>query len=148
MNTGTQPHDRSASPAPATPRSLDWFVSNFVRGVPGVSHAILVSADGLLMASSSHLPTDRAEQLAAVTSGLASLSSGAARLFEAGNVRQSMVEMDGGYLLLMGVGNGSYLAALASISSDIGQVGYEMAVLVDRVGKAVEATPRATQGVR
>jgi predicted regulator of Ras-like GTPase activity (Roadblock/LC7/MglB family) len=148
MNTGTQPHGRSASSAPATTRTLDWFVSNFVRGVPGVSHAILVSADGLLMASSSHLPADRAEQLAAVTSGLASLSSGAARLFEAGGVRQSMVEMDGGYLLLMGVGNGSYLAALASISCDIGQVGYEMAVLVDRVGKTVQATPRATQGVR
>jgi uncharacterized protein len=148
MNPGTQPHDRSASSAPAITRTLDWFVSNFVRGVPGVSHAILVSADGLLMASSSHLPTDRAEQLAAVTSGLASLSNGAAQLFEAGNVRQSMVEMDDGYLLLMGVGNGSYLATLASISCDIGQVGYEMAVLVDRVGKSVQATPRATQGVR
>jgi hypothetical protein len=37
---------------------------------------------------------------------------------------------------------------LASISCDVGQVGYEMAVLVDRVGKAVQATPRAAQGVR
>jgi uncharacterized protein len=148
MNTDAQPHGPSASSARATTRTLDWFVSNFVRGVPGVSHAILVSADGLLMASSSHLPADRAEQLAAVTSGLASLSGGAARLFEAGSVRQSMVEMDGGYLLLMGVGNGSYLAALSSISCDIGQVGYEMAVLVDRVGKTVQATPRAAQGAR
>ncbi|MEV0671394.1 roadblock/LC7 domain-containing protein [Mycobacterium sp. NPDC050441] len=151
MNTGTQPHDRSAGSA-ATPSgtsgTLDWFVSNFVRDVPGVSHAILVSADGLLMASNSHLPTDRAEQLAAVTSGLASLSTGAARLFEAGNVRQSIVEMDDGFLLLMGVGNGSYLATLASTSCDIGQVGYEMALLVDRVGKTVDATPRSTHGAR
>ncbi|WP_236735310.1 roadblock/LC7 domain-containing protein [Mycolicibacterium peregrinum] len=151
MNTGTQPQDRSAGSA-ATPSgtsgTLDWFVSNFVRDVPGVSHAILVSADGLLMASNSHLPADRAEQLAAVTSGLASLSNGAARLFEAGNVRQSIVEMDDGFLLLMGVGNGSYLATLASTSCDIGQVGYEMALLVDRVGKTVEATPRAGHGAR
>jgi uncharacterized protein len=148
MSTGSQGDGRSANPAPVTTRTLDWFVTNFVRDVPGVTHAILVSADGLLMASSSHLPTDRADQLAAVTSGLASLASGAARLFEAGEVRQSIVEMDDGYLLLMGVGNGSYLASLASISCDVGQVGYEMAVLVDRVGKAVQATPRATQGVR
>jgi len=148
MNNDIHRHGRSAGTPPAPTRTLDWFVSNFVRDVPGVSHAILVSADGLLMASSSHLPADRADQLAAVTSGLASLSAGAARLFEAGNVRQSIVEMDGGYLLLMGVGNGSYLAALASISCDVGQVGYEMAVLVDRVGKAVAATPRAPQGVR
>ena len=148
MNNGIQRHSPSAGSTPATTRALDWFVSNFVRDVPGVSHAILVSADGLLMASSSHLPADRADQLAAVTSGLASLATGAARLFEAGDVRQSIVEMDGGYLLLMGVGNGSYLAALASISCEVGQVGYEMAVLVDRVGKAVQATPRATQGVQ
>ncbi|WP_234789339.1 MULTISPECIES: roadblock/LC7 domain-containing protein [Mycolicibacterium] len=148
MNTGTQPQDRSAATPSGTSGTLDWFVSNFVRDVPGVSHAILVSADGLLMASNSHLPADRAEQLAAVTSGLASLSTGAARLFEAGNVRQSIVEMDDGFLLLMGVGNGSYLATLASISCDIGQVGYEMALLVDRVGKTVEATPRATHAAR
>ncbi|MGV0743429.1 roadblock/LC7 domain-containing protein [Mycolicibacterium sp. XJ870] len=148
MNTGTQPHAGSAGSAPASKRTLDWFVSNFVRDVPGVTHAILVSADGLLMASNSHLPADRAEQLAAVTSGLASLSTGAARLFEAGNVRQSIVEMDDGFLLLMGVGNGSYLATLASVSCDIGQVGYEMALLVDRVGKTVEAAPRGAQGVR
>lgn len=130
MNTGTQPQDRSAATPSGTSGTLDWFVSNFVRDVPGVSHAILVSADGLLMASNSHLPADRAEQLAAVTSGLASLSTGAARLFEAGNVRQSIVEMDDGF------------------SCDIGQVGYEMALLVDRVGKTVEATPRATHGAR
>ena len=147
MSNGMQRHRRSDTAASAPTRTLDWFVSNFVRDVPGVSHAILVSADGLLMASSTHLPTDRADQLAAVTSGLASLANGAARLFEAGEVRQSLVEMDDGYLLLMGVGNGSYLAALATISCDVGQVGYEMAVLVDRVGKAVEATPRAAQGV-
>ena len=40
------------------------------------------------------------------------------------------------------------VAPTTAISCDVGQVGYEMAVLVDRVGKAVQATPRAAQGVR
>jgi uncharacterized protein len=132
----------------STDRTLDWLVSNFVRDVAGVSHAILVSADGLLQASSAQLPLDRAEQLAAVTSGLASLSAGAARLFDGGPVLQSVVEMQNGYLLLMGVGDGSQLATLASTSCDIGQVGYEMAVLVDRVGKTVQASARVPQGAR
>lgn len=145
MNTVPHSNSRSVASAAAGNRTLDWFMSNFVRDVPGVSHAILVSADGLLMASSSRLPADRAEQLAAVTSGLASLSSGAARLFDAGKVRQSIVEMDDGYLLSMSVGDGSHLATLASISCEIGQVGYEMAVLVDRVGKTIQATERAPQ---
>jgi uncharacterized protein len=144
MNSDTPSHGPPADPAADTARTLDWFVAKFVRDVPGVSHAILVSADGLLMASSTRLSTDHADQMAAVTSGLASLANGAARLFQAGNVRQSIIEMEDAFLLVMGVGNGSYLAVLTTVSCDIGQVGYEMAVLVDRVGKTVSATPRTT----
>lgn len=125
--------------------SLDWLVSRFAREVSGVSHAILVSADGLLMAASEHMPGDRADQLAAVASGLASLSSGAAQLFEGGHVLQSVVEMDNGYLLLMRVGDGSNLAVLAARHCDIGQIGYEMAILVERVGAVVAAPRRAPQ---
>ena len=40
--------------------------------------------------------------------------------------------MNGGYLLLTSVGDGSRLALLASADCDIRQIGYEMAVLVER----------------
>jgi uncharacterized protein len=123
--------------------SLDWLVSNFARDIPGVSHAVLVSVDGLLIAASEHLPQERADQLAAVASGLASLAGGAARLFDGGQVLQSVVEMQNGYLLLMQVGDGSHLATLATTSCDIGQIGYEMAVLVERVGNVVQSSRRA-----
>ena len=109
--------------------------------MPDAAHAILVSADGLLMAASASIPGDRAEQVAAVSSGLASLAVGAARLFEGGAVLQTVVEMEHGYLLLMSVGDGSHLAVLTQESADIGQVGYEMALLVDRVGRTVQARP-------
>lgn len=125
--------------------SLDWLVSNFAREVPGVLHAVLVSVDGLLIAASEQLPRERAEQLAAVTSGLASLAAGAAQLFEAGQVLQSVVEMAGGFLLVMRVGDGSHLATLAAPNCDIGQIGYEMAVLVERVGNVVSSSRRAAQ---
>ena len=116
--------------------------SKFVDEVPSAAHAILVSADGLLMAKSFSLPDERAEQVAAVSSGLASLAVGAARLFEGGAVLQTVIEMQHGYLLLMSVGDGSHLAVLTEDSADIGQVGYEMALLVDRVGRMVQATAR------
>ncbi|MBM6404648.1 roadblock/LC7 domain-containing protein [Phycicoccus sp. CSK15P-2] len=131
----------SAQPSDAS-GNLGWLVSKFVDDVPGVAHAVLVSADGLLMAASRRLPTERAEQMAAVTSGLASLSTGAARLFDGGTVLQSIVEMQNGYMLLMSVGDGSHLAVLTSTSADIGQVGYQMAVLVERVGRVVEPGTR------
>lgn len=136
----------TAQPAPSNSESsLDWLVGRFANDVPGVSHAILVSADGLLMAASEHIPGERADQLAAVASGLASLSTGAAQLFDGGHVLQSVVEMENGYLLLMRVGDGSNLATLAARHCDIGQIGYEMAILVERVGAVVQSQRRRPQ---
>lgn len=132
-------------PRASSANSLDWLVSNFAREVAGVAHAVLVSADGLLVAASEHLPVERADQLAAVSSGLASLATGAAQLFDGGQVLQSVVEMDRGYLLLMRVGDGSQLATLAAASCEIGQIGYEMAVLVERVGAVVESSRRSPE---
>ncbi len=123
-------------------RNLDWLVSRFVDEVADAAHAILLSADGLLMAASASIPGERAEQVAAVSSGLASLSVGASRLFDGGAVLQTIVEMEHGYLMLMSVGDGSNLAVLTVESADIGQVGYEMALLVDRVGRTIQAQAR------
>ena len=88
------------------------------------------------------MPEATAAICSARSAGMASLASGAARLFQGGTVLQSVIEMELGYLLLMSVGDGSHLAALTSTDSDIGQVGYEMAVLVDRVGKMIDASAR------
>ena len=138
-------HESSAPAASAAgdDRDLDWVMSRFVEEVPDAAHAILVSADGLLMASSTSIPGERAEQVAAVSSGLASLAVGAARLFEGGAVLQTIVEMENGFMLLMSVGDGSHLAVLTQATADIGQVGYEMALLVERVGQMVQAEARA-----
>ncbi|GAB3583089.1 roadblock/LC7 domain-containing protein [Amycolatopsis endophytica] len=116
-----------------------WLITDFVRRVPGAAHAVVVSADGLLLAGSQGLPKDRADQLAAVASGLVSLTTGAARCFEAGFVNQTVVEMERGYLFLMSISDGSSLAVLAAPNSDIGTVAYEMTLLVDRVG--MQMTP-------
>ncbi|OLF13077.1 two-component system histidine kinase [Actinophytocola xinjiangensis] len=131
----------------ATEPSLGWLVSAFTQEVPGVTHAVLVSADGLLVAASDGLPRDRADQMSALTAGLSSLTVGAAQLFTAGRVVQSVIEMEGGFMLLMSVGDGSHLAVLASPRCDIGLVGYEMTLLVDRVGRMVETPARGSRPV-
>ena len=125
--------------------SLDWLVSKFAREVSGVTHAVLVSADGLLIAASEHMPIERADQLAAVARGWPACRRGASQLFNGGHVLQSVVEMENGYLLLMRVGDGSNLATLATSGCDIGQIGYEMAMLVERVGSVVQSSRRAPQ---
>lgn len=123
-------------------QDLRWLLDNFVHQVPGISYAIVVSTDGLPMSASRGFPAERADQLAAIAAGLSSLTQGAARCFEAGAVRQMVVEMEQGYLFVMAVGDGSCLAALASTSSDLGLVGYEMALLVARVGPVLTPASR------
>jgi predicted regulator of Ras-like GTPase activity (Roadblock/LC7/MglB family) len=127
----------------AEAQNLNWLINNFVDRVPGVAHTVVVSADGLLLAVSDGFPRDRADQLAAVASGLVSLTQGAARVFEAGLVTQTVVEMEHGFLFIMAISDGASMAVLAAPSCDIGLVGYEMALLVSRA-KAV-LTPALRQ---
>jgi uncharacterized protein len=120
---------------PADPARFGWLLTNFVDRVAGVSYAVVVSSDGLLLTSSAGLPRDRADQLAAVASGMSSLTRGAARVFGAGEVVQTIVEMRLGCMLLMAIADGSCLAVLASPDCDLGLVAYEMTLLVDRAGE-------------
>jgi uncharacterized protein len=53
-----------------------------------------------------------------------------------------VIEMEHGFLLLMSVGDGSHLAVIAAAGCDIGLVGYEMTLLVDRVGRMVDTPAR------
>lgn len=128
------------------PDGFGWLITDFVRQVPGVAHAVVVSADGLLLARSEGMPTDRAEQLSAVASGLVSLGQGAAKIFETGEVAHTVVEMDRGYLFLRSISDGSSLAVLAIPDCDIGVVAYEMALLARRVGQRLTPEVRAALG--
>jgi hypothetical protein len=134
------------SPQTRPGQDLNWLITNFVERVPSVAHSIVVSSDGLPLAFSEGFPADRVDQLAAVTSGLASLTQGAARVFEGGPVTQTVVEMERGLLLVMAISDGSSLTVLASTECDMGQVAYEMALLVDQVGRAL--TPDMRVGFR
>ena len=127
---------------PPTMHDMGWLLNNFANSVAGIAHVVAVSADGLLLAASRDLPADRADQLAAITSGVVSLTDGASRMFNAGAVNQTIIEMDSGYLFLMSISDGSSMAVLAARSCDVGQVGYEMALLVERVGASLSPVAR------
>jgi hypothetical protein len=121
------------SPLDRPAQDLNWLVTDFAERVPSIAHAIVVSSDGLPMAFSEGIPTDRVDQLAAVTSGLTSLTQGAARIFQAGAVTQVVVEMQEGLLIEMAISGASTLAVLAATDCDLGLVAYEMTLLADKV---------------
>ena len=136
------------TPLARSAQDLNWLVTNFVERVPAVAHAIVVSSDGLPMAHSEGFPLDRVDQLAAVTSGLTSLTQGASRVFEGGAVTQTVVDMQRGLLIVMAISDGSSIAVLAAADCDMGLVAYEMALLVERVGGALTPQVRGAQSPR
>jgi predicted regulator of Ras-like GTPase activity (Roadblock/LC7/MglB family) len=132
----------NATDAPVNYGDLGWLLTSFARRVPTIVCALAVSVDGLAIAASDQVDTDSADSLAAITSGLASLTIGAAKLLSTGRIRQTVVDMDGGVLLVMSVADRAFLAVLAQPGADLGQVGYETAVLAQRVASALEPTTR------
>ncbi|HSK61982.1 MAG TPA: roadblock/LC7 domain-containing protein [Actinomycetospora sp.] len=123
---------------------LDWLLSDFARSTPGVVHGLVVSSDGLRLAATPEVGPALADQLSAAASGLVSLARGAATLLNGLPVRQTILEMAGGYLFLTTISHGSLLAVYTERNADMGLVGYEMTMLASRVGHAL--TPAARSG--
>jgi predicted regulator of Ras-like GTPase activity (Roadblock/LC7/MglB family) len=124
-------------------RNVGWLIDNFVDRTPGVSEAVVVSSDGLPMATSKTLDRDAADRFAAVAAGLIGLAYGAAGRVGGGAVNEIIVEMENVFLFVTGVSDGSCLAVVADASCDVGLVGYEMAVLVDRTRTVLTPELRA-----
>lgn len=116
---------------------FSFLLDNFVAETVGIEDALTVSADGIRLAVSSGLPDTMADQFGAITSGLASLTLGAARCFAEENVHRVIIEMDRSYLLIVNMTHGSVLGVVARKDADIGLVAYEMTLFAERAGQVL-----------
>lgn len=121
---------------------LNWLLDDLVRRLAGAEDAIALSGDGLPLACSANLTRENAEHLAAMASALQSLSRGVGSHFGKGQVQQTVVELEAGYLVVTEAGDGACLALLASVNADLGMVAYELNVIVQQVGGTLSACPR------
>jgi len=131
-------------PIPATHSQLDQLLTGLVDRVAEVDHAVVLSEDGLVVSRSTGFLRDDAERLAATASGLMSLSRGVSLDFRRGAVRQALIEMRNGFLILTTAGAGAHLAVLTSQGADVGVVAYQMNMLVKKIGEHLSAAPRAS----
>lgn len=115
-------------------QNINGLLSTFVEATAGVDQAIAVSSDGLLMSISSNLDRASADKLAAIVTGMRSLADGAARVLGKGGLNQVIVEMSEAYLFVAAISGGSSLGVIAGRNCDLGLVGYEITMLVSRVG--------------
>ncbi|MFI6345619.1 roadblock/LC7 domain-containing protein [Streptomyces sp. NPDC050560] len=123
-------------------KGLGWLLDDLTERLGQVRHALVLSNDGLVTGASTGLRREDAEHLAAVASGLNSLAKGSGHHFGAGKVRQTMVEFDDAVLFVTAAGDGSCLCVLSAADADVGQVAYEMTLLVNRVGEHLRVSAR------
>ena len=123
---------------------LDWLLDDLVRRVGPISKAVILSQDGIALGASGTLQRDDAEHLAALAAGFQSLARGAGQHFGGGAVRQTIIEMESGFLLVAAAGAATCLAVLAEQGADLGLVAYEMAILVRRSGEHIRVSTRTS----
>jgi hypothetical protein len=122
---------RDKAPHPYDP---DRLIADFAERLPDVLRAVAVASDGVLLAASDRTQPDQLEQLSAITAGLISLASAAARIFDGGTVTQALVTMARGTLVIMAIDQESSLAVLTTATADLDTVAYEMTMLAEEAG--------------
>jgi uncharacterized protein len=131
---------------PRDPQDFAWLIDNFALSTPGVTHALIVSADGLPLIAAGGMPADLADPLAAMTSGIISLGNNIASKVGETGCDQVMLKFPSGHFLFMGIGNMAGFAVLVREGANIGVVAHQMAQLVDAVGHVL--TPQLRDDLR
>ncbi|MFE3327112.1 roadblock/LC7 domain-containing protein [Streptomyces sp. NPDC059176] len=144
------PNDRDhTGDADHTPAGdLGWLLDDLLARTDHVRQAVLLTSDGLVTCASRGMPARDIEHLSAVCAGFHSLAKETGSRFAAGKVRQTMVMLDGAYLFITPAGDGSRLAVLSDIETDVGQLAHEMSLLVKRVGRHLAVPVRSVSEAR
>jgi uncharacterized protein len=131
---------------PRDPQEFGWLVDDFAASTPGVTHALIVSSDGLPLIASKGVPPDSADPLAAMTSGMISLGNNIASHVGESGCDQIMLKFPTGHFLFMNIGRLAGLAVLVKDGANLGAVAYRMAQLVDSAGHVL--TPQMRDDLR
>ena len=126
-----------------TTGQLSWLLDNLVNQVEHIQQALVLSRDGLVVATSQGLTKEDGEHLSALAAGVQSLARGAGQHFHGGEVRQTIIEMEFAFLFVSTAGKGTCLAVLTSADPNAGLIAYEMAMLVRRMGRYLGSESRA-----
>jgi predicted regulator of Ras-like GTPase activity (Roadblock/LC7/MglB family) len=131
---------------PRNPQDFGWLVKTFVDSTPGVTHALIVSSDGLTLIASDGLSVDDADSLSAMTSGLISLGNSIANQVGEGGCGQVLLRLTRGHYVFMRVSDLADLAVLVEAGANLSVVAGRMAQLVGSVGHVL--TPQLRDDLR
>ncbi|MEU6341923.1 roadblock/LC7 domain-containing protein [Streptomyces sp. NPDC046977] len=120
--------------------NFNWLLQAFSAQTSGVTDAVAVSSDGLLIAASRAGDRATADRLAAVISGITSLAFGASTTRNLGTLDKVIVDYSGGYLLVASIAAGCVLGVVAEKGASLSNLAYEITLFANRAGETL--TPR------
>jgi predicted regulator of Ras-like GTPase activity (Roadblock/LC7/MglB family) len=101
-----------------------------------VEGAVVVSADGLVMASALPAEVDE-DRVAAMAAALLALGERSSQELERGTLNEVFVKGEKGYVVLMGAGRDAVLGALCREDAKLGMIFLDLRRAAEEVGKIV-----------
>ncbi|MFD4479881.1 roadblock/LC7 domain-containing protein [Streptomyces sp. NPDC058471] len=161
MNTVTSVAPGSEASASGQRADMAWLLRQFAEEVPGVTHAVLLSRDGLRLLDS-EVDKDWADELSAALSGVASLASNiTGPSHKKRPAKQVVIERDDCLFFVQSAGRSAafdnhpgnergvvdtVLAVIATPDADAGTAGYEMGRLVQKFAPYMRIPVRVGTG--
>jgi predicted regulator of Ras-like GTPase activity (Roadblock/LC7/MglB family) len=139
------------SPAGDPAGRVTWLIERLMTEVPTIQYAVLISADGLHLATAGELDRDRAESAAALAAGFLSITRQFGGVFGLGPAPENLtMRYPGGHLAFLRIDDaaGDFAAALivaATPQTQISALGYAMSSFSASVGHAL--TPEIRHGL-
>jgi predicted regulator of Ras-like GTPase activity (Roadblock/LC7/MglB family) len=132
----------------AVREEFGWLADNFVKEVPGVTHVLVVSADGLKVAKSSELHDNTADQFASLVAMMLSIAKASAGLFGRGGFQYSDIVMGDSFIVFQQISEQSGVAVLADEGNggQLETVCFELAKFVNQSRRVLNPSTRAGQG--
>ena len=116
-------------------RNFNWLLETFVDETAGVTDAMAVSSDGMLIARSETMEAQESDLLCAIIAGTAGLAMAASRALSGGGLERVIITMERGFLFVSAIADGSCLGVVATRDCDVGSIGYQTTDLVHRAGQ-------------
>jgi predicted regulator of Ras-like GTPase activity (Roadblock/LC7/MglB family) len=129
------------APSSIGTHDVQWLLQDFAAETSGVTHAVIISLDGLQLGYAGQVGIDLADQLAACTAGLLGLANRCGSLLGSGATEHVTVRFGGGHLLCMRIGETAGLMVAAEPGSDLRVIAYAMSQFVSSVTDVI-APPR------